>query len=252
MAVPELYQFTFSHYNEKVRWALDHKCIPHRRHALLPGPHIPTAVWLSGQKSLPILRIGQKTFKGSAEIIEQLEQRYPKRSLFPRSLHARKEAMNIARWFDEEVGAQIRRAYFYETLPARRFSANTLSQGFPRAVRTAYRFMLPGLVPVFRLDMRITRSGHRKGIARTEEALDFVAENAGEDSYLVGDRFSVADLTAASILMITCFPPESGLLLDSPFPPQFTAWMERWQTHPGTNWVRRIFHRHRGSSAAID
>ncbi len=38
--VPELLHFRVSHYNEKVRWALDHKRWPHRRRALVPGFHL--------------------------------------------------------------------------------------------------------------------------------------------------------------------------------------------------------------------
>jgi hypothetical protein len=35
----ELIQFRYSPYNEKVRWALDFKRVPHVRRSLLPGPH---------------------------------------------------------------------------------------------------------------------------------------------------------------------------------------------------------------------
>ena len=38
----ELYQFNFSTFNEKARWALDYKHVPHRKTTLLPGPHIRT------------------------------------------------------------------------------------------------------------------------------------------------------------------------------------------------------------------
>ena len=41
MAGITLYQFPASHYNEKVRWALDLKGVPHDRVSLLPGPHAP-------------------------------------------------------------------------------------------------------------------------------------------------------------------------------------------------------------------
>jgi glutathione S-transferase len=37
MAVPVLWQFAFSHFNEKVRWALDWKGIPHVRRSLPPA-----------------------------------------------------------------------------------------------------------------------------------------------------------------------------------------------------------------------
>ena len=42
----ELLQFRHSPYNEKVRWALDLKRVPHRRHSLLPGPHVATCAGL--------------------------------------------------------------------------------------------------------------------------------------------------------------------------------------------------------------
>jgi hypothetical protein len=44
-----LHQFLYSHFNEKARWALDHKGIPHQRRAYLPGPHRPAMQRLSGQ-----------------------------------------------------------------------------------------------------------------------------------------------------------------------------------------------------------
>ena len=34
---PRLWHFRVSRYNEKVRWALDHKHWPHLRQALIPG-----------------------------------------------------------------------------------------------------------------------------------------------------------------------------------------------------------------------
>src|SRR5438128_853440 len=36
---PVLWHLKVSHYNEKARWALDYKGIPHRRRAAIPGRH---------------------------------------------------------------------------------------------------------------------------------------------------------------------------------------------------------------------
>jgi hypothetical protein len=38
VAHPVLWQFRLSHYNEKARWALDYKGIPHERRSLLLPP----------------------------------------------------------------------------------------------------------------------------------------------------------------------------------------------------------------------
>jgi len=54
---PRLWHFRVSHFNEKVRWALDHKRWPHTRKTLIPGFHVAAARWLSGQNQLPVLRV---------------------------------------------------------------------------------------------------------------------------------------------------------------------------------------------------
>jgi glutathione S-transferase len=51
----ELLQFRHSPYNEKVRWALDLKRVPHTRRSLLPGPHVATVRRLTGRTHTPVL-----------------------------------------------------------------------------------------------------------------------------------------------------------------------------------------------------
>ena len=40
MTTPVLYHIEVSHYNEKARWALDYKGVPHRRKAPMPIAHM--------------------------------------------------------------------------------------------------------------------------------------------------------------------------------------------------------------------
>ena len=49
----ELFQFTYSHYNEKARWAFEFKGIEHTRTNLLPGPHMRKMRKLTGQTAVP-------------------------------------------------------------------------------------------------------------------------------------------------------------------------------------------------------
>jgi len=54
METPLLWHIPLSHYNEKVRWALDYKGIAHRRAVL--GPDYLIRAWrATGQGKLPIL-----------------------------------------------------------------------------------------------------------------------------------------------------------------------------------------------------
>lgn len=42
-----LWHIPVSHYNEKVRWALDYKRIEHERKAPPPPSHMPISLWLT-------------------------------------------------------------------------------------------------------------------------------------------------------------------------------------------------------------
>ena len=51
---PVFWDLKVSHYNEKARWALDHKRVPHVRRAVEPGRHRAVARRLTGGTTLEI------------------------------------------------------------------------------------------------------------------------------------------------------------------------------------------------------
>ncbi len=68
-----LYQFAFSHFNEKVRWTLDFKGLASERRSLLPGLHERTIRRFTPDVSTtPMLCDGDRSISGSANIIEYL------------------------------------------------------------------------------------------------------------------------------------------------------------------------------------
>ena len=73
MTTIELFQFQGSHFNEKVRWGLDLKTVPHQRTSLLPGPHMHTMKKLTGGTETPALVDGESVISGSTAILEHLE-----------------------------------------------------------------------------------------------------------------------------------------------------------------------------------
>lgn len=248
---PELWQFRFSMYPEKARWALDYKAVPHVRHSVLPVLHALQLMPRFGQKAMPILRHQGRVLKNSAAVLEYLEQAYPNPPLFPTDAQQRARALEIEKWFDEEVGPALRRAAFHEWLPHTEYTARRFAYGFPEWCQKLYVAAFPGIRAVMTMDMQISAAGAEAGRARTLESLDFVARNSERTGYLVGDRFNVADLTAATILQATCFPPEYPVPVPTPLPEGWQRWAERWQKHPGCEYVRRIYREHRGKSVAI-
>lgn len=247
----ELWQFRLSMYPEKARWALDYKGVPHIRRSLLPGPHIAMLVPRFRQKALPILTLGDTVVKGSAAVIDYLEEKFPEPALYPADPALRTRALELQTWFDD-VGPHIRRAYFRDFLQSSAYTANLFSTGYPALVRFLYRTAFPATRVVMKLDMQVTDRGADEGLQRTQEALDIVIKNRGPQGYLVGDRFSVADLAAAVILQPVALPDEYPVSFPQPRPPSLEKWLARWADHPGCEWVREMYRRHRGQSAATE
>jgi glutathione S-transferase len=248
MADIELFHFSASHFNEKARWGLDWKGLPHTRTALLPGPHAGKVKKLSGQTGTPVLRWGDEIITGSARILATLEERQPEPALFPADPDLRAQALAIQTEFDDEVGPEVRLAKFFDVMDAAYMKAVFAREAGP-VMRTLYGLMFPLVENKIRTQMNINAETAKVAGERTRQAFEFVSKKAGPDGYLVGDRFSVADLACASLLMPAVEleewggPPVPGL-------PRDTRWFARWSDHPGAEWVREIYRRHRQPARA--
>lgn len=249
----ELIHFAFSHYNEKARWALDHKRLPHRRRALLPGPHVPVAKRLTGKTETPILLDEAQTIAGSAAIIDHLERTHPERPLYPADPELCRRALDIQRFFDDEIGAEARRAFFLDFLADGAYAAGCFAAApaFSPLQRGLYRLAFPLVRPVMRRQMALYPEHAETARAALRRGLDFVAANAGPGGFLVGDAFTVADLSAAALLHLVVFPPEAPPGLPEPRSPALLTWLARWSDHPGTAWVLAMYRGHRPPSAEI-
>ncbi len=250
--VPVLWQFKASHFNEKARWALDWKGVRHERRSLLPGPHVPVVMWISGQKSVPVLQIDGQTITDSTRIIAELERRCPERPLYPADAAPRQRALELEEFFDDEIGVHIRRYLFHIVLPDGAFASDLMSPGFGSVSRSVYRAMFPLTRIVMRMDMGITDDGAARSLARFEAAFDRLEREIGPSGYLVGDTFSVADLTGAALLSPLTFPPEYPYAPPSPLPKVALDFQSRFEKRRGFQWAREMYRRHRGSSAAVD
>jgi glutathione S-transferase len=248
--VPVLWQFRASHFNEKVRWALDWKGIRHERRSLLPGPHAPVVMWLTGQKSVPVLRIDGETIPDSTRIIAALEEHQPAPALYPSDDAARRRALELEEYFDEELGVHVRRFVFNAVLPDAGFTADLMTPGFGTMTKSVYRALFPLTRLVMRFDMGINDDAAARSRARVDAAFDRLERELQPSGYLVGDRFSVADLTAAALLSPLTNPAEYPYAQ-----PPATAVVQEIRDHyrhrRGYEWATEMYRRHRGTSAEI-
>jgi glutathione S-transferase len=251
MDTPLLWHIPLSHYNEKVRWALDYKGIPHRRRVLGPD-YLLRAWWATGRGTLPILFLDGRAIGDSTDIIAALEARWPEPALYPIDADARRRALAIEDWLDEKLGPAIRAAVvtpLFRNDPD--VALRVLTTGMPDQ---AYRMLRP-LVRVF---PSFYRFRHDISDARLEEdratvaaALDRIEQERGGRAHLVGDAFTVADLTAAALLSPALQPPEIQYPLRVELPPYMETYRATLLAHPAAQWAAGIYRMHRGRSAEL-
>lgn len=247
-----LHQFPSSHFNEKVRWALDWKGIPHRRESYLPGPHIPKIRRLSGQSATPVLVLDGEVIAGSARILEALEQHFPERPLLPGDPALRQRALGIQEHFDREVGPATRTVVFSALLEEPDYLCQIFAGERSLPVRAFYRATLPlarGLIA--KANGTVDPADVARAFDATGAALDYVAREVGPGGQLAGDAFSIADLTAASLLAVLTNPGHPDMRRPEPMPERVSALLARFAPHPAMAWVREQYRRHRPARTAL-
>ncbi len=248
---PVLWHFPISHYNEKARWALDWKGIPHVRRALAMS-YVPRALWTTGQAKLPILHLDGHAIADSTRIIEALERLQPEPALYPRDEAARRRALALEDFFDEELGHALRAAIVGPALADDPDGAiAVLTLGMPPRAGRMMRAIFPAFRAFYRYRHHITPETVAAGRGKMRAALDRIEAERQPSGYLVGDAFSVADLTAAALFAPLVVPPELQYRLPEPLPSVLVEHQRALADHPAYRWVADMYRRHRGVSAEV-
>jgi glutathione S-transferase len=250
-SVPVLWQLEISHYNEKVRWALDYKRVPHIRRSLLPGLHAVKAKRLTGDTTTPVLALDGRSIGDSTRIIEAIEHRWPEPHLYPEDEGLRRRALELEDYFDEELGPHVRRAAYQELLDRPDIVVPLFTRGRPLVQRVVFRAAFPALRIAMRRAMLINPEAARQSRARTVAAIDRLEREIAASGFLVGDSFTVADLTAAALLYPVVLPAEFPYPMVSEVPEPARDFLEPLARRPGGEWVREMYRRHRGHSAEV-
>jgi glutathione S-transferase len=78
-----------------------------------------------------------------------------------------------------------------------------------------------------------------------------LANELRPSGYLVGDRFTVADLTAAALLSPLVRPPEFPYKAAVPLPEPLAKIRDSLLAHPAFRWTLQTYAQHRGKSAEV-
>jgi glutathione S-transferase len=248
---PILWHLKVSHYNEKARWALDYKGIPHTRRAGVPGRHAKLARRLTGESTFPVFVLDGEAIGDSTRIIEALERRWPEPPLYPTDPTQHQQALELEELFDEELGPHSRLLAVHRMLPDSNLMLSAFTPDLRGGRRVAARAMYPlirrRVTADFGLDERSVALAEGKCRAACER---FRAE-LGPSGYLVGDRFTVADLTLAALMAPLVAPEQFPYPQPQRGHPRLADVRDLLEEHGAGEWTREIYARHRGASAEI-
>lgn len=244
----ELITIAFSHYCEKARWALDLARLPYRERKYLPAMHLlATRRALAGtgagkadhhssRFSTPILLGAGAPICDSTDIVRHATP----------ALLEDPEAERLDRWFSDALGPHTRRVAYWFCLeePPILFALARNNVAVPQAL--ALRVAYPLVGGVLRKNLKVDRAGYERSLEKTRRVVDEVGDLLADGRrYLVGDRFSGADLSFASMLAPAIMPPRESYGAWMPQPEDLSAGpralVEEMRAHPAGAFAMRIF-----------
>jgi glutathione S-transferase len=194
-----LHQFKISHFAEKARWALDHKGLTYRRHEVLFGVGQVLLKLRTGSRQVPVLDDDGRIVAGSTAIIDHLDARYPTAPLWPDDPVEKAAAREAVAWADDKIGKGVR-GYLLASArhdPRLRPAAAVVGVLGPGLIRVASDYCGYDSLDLAEKDF--------------PQVLVELKQRLGDKAYLVGDRFSAADLTACALINPLYAPPASPL-----------------------------------------
>ena len=254
--LPVLWHLKVSHYNEKARWALDYKGVPHVRRAVDAGQQAKVARGLTrGEcETTPVLQFGDggEAFGDSTRIIGWLEEQHPDPPLYPSDPEERRRALELEDFFDEELGEYVRRIVMHSMLPDPRFMLGAFAPDLQGMRLRVGVLMFPLIRRRLVKDFAITPDTVEFAYGKLRAAGErFVAEGGRPGSYLVGDRFSVADLTLAAIAAPAVAPEQFPYPQPQRGDPRFARLRGALAESGIEAYALDMYARHRGTSAEV-
>jgi glutathione S-transferase len=251
MEAPVLWHLKVSNYNEKARWALDYKRVPHVRRAVTPGRQGVVAKRLTGGRTFPILVLDGKPIGDSTEIIAALERLHPEPPLYPPDPQERRRALALEEFFDEELGPHVRLLAIHHMLGSGRLFLGAFAPDLSAPRRLAAGATFPLLRRRVRRSMGVDRRSLELASEKVRTAGQRFRAELSPSGYLVGDRLSVADLTLAALVAPVVAPPQ----FPYPQPQRDHELLEPLRSELAEagvlDWTLAMYAGHRGESAEI-
>lgn len=233
---PTLITIPISHYCEKARWALDRAGIRYRERAHLQVVHRLAVRRAGGGWTVPVLVCGDSVLSDSADILDYADARAPRAGrLYPEDPDEAARTRDLEGEFNHRLGPQGRR-WMYHCLRGRRDIALTYGvTGVPAWQRRALPLAYPAMMAVIDRVLDVNAATAAESELEVRAIFDNVATRLGDGRpYLMGDRFTAADLTFAALAAPVVLPVQYSVPLPRPdeLPPAMATTVRELRAHP--------------------
>ena len=205
----------FSHYCEKARWALDRGELPYREEDHVPLFHWRGSLRAGGGRTVPVLVTPDGVLRESTKIVEYVDEHLARdRRIVPEDAQERAEVRTWVDDFDRGLGPAVRRYLYFHLLHDREAVVELLSSTGPAWERKLARRLFPVIRAAIVRGLKISPASAERSRQRIESTFAAVeARLADGRRFLVGDRFSAADLTLAALACPLIQPSQAGFEL---------------------------------------
>ena len=159
------------------------------------------------------------------------------------------EAAALEASLDHGLGPDGRLWMYHETLPVVRQLGQWVLAGVPRWEQAFFRVADPLIGVAISRYLGVDAVAARAALARINEVFDQIGERLSDGRrFLLGDRFTAADLTFAALAAPMLLPARYG----SPLPPleampdRFAQEVQRLRAHPAGGFADRLYNEERG------
>ena len=201
MATPlRLITIGFSHFCEKARWALDRTEVAYREEPHVALLHWSATLRFGGGRMVPKLVTRDSILSSSTEILHFADELLPPPlRLFPSDPTLAAEVTQRVDDFDRTLGPAVRRWLYWLLLPHRSEAVALLASAGPAWQQRVTPVLFPVMRALMRRGMNVQEKPAERSRQRIEATFAAVAERLADGhKFLVGDKFSAADLTFAA------------------------------------------------------
>jgi glutathione S-transferase len=202
-----------SHYCEKARWALDLVALPYREE-----PHVPLlhrlATRRNGGTGVPLLVQGDRRWTDSTDILVHADTFRGGGVLYPQDAALRREVESLEELFDTQLGPNARRWAYEHLLQDAKLLRSLWSRDVPRIEALLLPLITPIARRLIRSAYKVTPESAHRSLNKVRDVFRKIDGHLSDGRrFLVGDYFTAADLTFATLAAPVLFPAECRAVL---------------------------------------